>query len=177
MPALINSLRRQFWNITDHHLIDGAVADALINYFADPGQFNPTEAGLFTWLRQCAKNNLLDALQAQRNYQDREKSVEFEGVELVYQVKTDERPDPEDLLVERTVNTQTMEKLREILPDPTDLKMVVLMMEGIRETYVFADLLGITDRRLEEQKKLVKQHKDRLKKTIQRNYNREGGRS
>jgi hypothetical protein len=48
-----------------------------------------------------------------------------------------------------------------------------MMMEGIRETELFAATLGISHLSVEEQRTLVKQHKDRLKKTIQRHYKRE----
>lgn len=67
-----------------------------------------------------------------------------------------------------------MEQLGEILPDPRDMEMVGMMMAGVRENILYAELLDVTDKPLEEQRSIVKRHKDRLKKIIQRKYKREG---
>ena len=61
-----------------------------------------------------------------------------------------------------------MQKLSEIITDPQDFQVLVLMLEGVRETSAFAVVLGITDRPLTDQTKLVKQCKDRIKKAVQR---------
>jgi len=173
IPVLVKSLRKQFWNLSDQDLIDSAVEDALVDYFARPAQFDPTKAGLFTYLRVRAKSYLLNILAQQKDHQDREKVVEVAGAESVYKVETQESADVEATLIERDVDNQTMQQLREILSDPLDLEMVKLMMEGVRETELYAALLGISAQSLEAQKIIVKRHKDRLKKTIQRKYKRE----
>jgi hypothetical protein len=43
-----------------------------------------------------------------------------------------------------------------------------LMMEGERATHTFANVLGILDLPSNEQRKIVKRNKDRIKKIIQR---------
>jgi hypothetical protein len=48
------------------------------------------------------------------------------------------------------------------------------MMEGERRTRVYADVLEISDLPPKEQAQVVKRHKDRVKKTLQRNISRSG---
>jgi hypothetical protein len=50
----------------------------------------------------------------------------------------------------------------------TDRLFVALMLEGERSTSRFAEVLGIQDLPKEEKARTVKQHKDRLKKVIER---------
>lgn len=173
MPLLVKSLSKQFWNLRDQDLIQSAAEDALINYFAVPAQFEPARAGLFTFLRLRAKSRLLNILAQQRSHQGREKVVEVESAESVYKVEAQEDSDLEASLIQKDASARTMQQLRQILTDPIDLEMVKLMMEGIRDTHRYAELLGILDQSLEEQKSIVKRHKDRLKKTVQRKYKRE----
>lgn len=80
----------------------------------------------------------------------------------------------EATLVQRDDQDRMMEQLGEILPDPRDMEMVGMMMAGVRENILYAELLDVTDKPLEEQRSIVKRHKDRLKKIIQRKYKREG---
>jgi DNA-directed RNA polymerase specialized sigma24 family protein len=169
LPHLIRLLRSLQYAISDEHLIAIAAEDALLGYFESPARFDPRKGKLFAWLAKCARNNLLDALKKQKNYLLREKSVELEAAETVYQAEAE----AEVALVEHNLDTHTMQKLKEILDDQNDLKVVLMMMEGIRETELFAATLGISHLSVEEQRTLVKQHKDRLKKTIQRHYKRE----
>lgn len=168
LPQLVSGLRRRFATLSDEQLIDSAAEDALLNYFTDPGQFDPTKGSLLAWLWQCARNNLLNALKKQTSYLHKEKSVELEVAETVYQAEAE----AETALINRSMDEQTLQQLRIIVTDPADWQFLILMMEGIRETTVFAEAAGVSDFPIEEQRKLVKQYKDRLKKTIQRHFRR-----
>lgn len=171
LPAITNSLRREFWSVSDPHLLDSAAEDALIDYFANPGRYEPGRAGLFTYLRLRARSRLLEVLQ-RRSEQEGKKVVEVEGAETVNRVEAQESANPEEALVEHEANARIIRQLREILPNSTDLKLVELMMEGVRETGRFAEELGLSDYLPEEQAIIVKRHKDRVKKTVQRKYRR-----
>ncbi len=170
MPLLIKGLSKQFWNLHDQHLIYSAVEDALIDYFVSPAQFDPVRAGLSTYLHLRAKSLLLNILAQEKSHQ--EKAVEVGSAESVYKVEAQEDSDIEVSLTRRDASDQTMQQLRLIFTNPIDLEMVVLMMDNVRDTHRFAELLGILDQSLEDQKSIVKRHKDRLKKTVQRKYKR-----
>jgi hypothetical protein len=59
-------------------------------------------------------------------------------------------------------------KLRQEITDPKDWKMLELMSDGVRDTSSYGEILGIEKLGPVEQRKLVKQNKDRLKKQLER---------
>jgi len=62
-------------------------------------------------------------------------------------------------LIQRVFNTIT---------DPRDRQLLQLLRTGERKTAAYAEILGIQDHNAMEQRKIVKQHKDRLKKQLER---------
>lgn len=160
LPALTKSLTRAYYNLGDHHLIETAIEDALLAYFDHPQQFNPSRASLFTFLRMRANSYLLNDL-------GKNKVVEVTDAEPVYNMEALE-DDALSVLVEHEAQSEIQQKLQRIIPDPTDFQLLSLMLEGVRETSAYASVLGITNYEIAEQTKLVKQHKDRIKKTVQR---------
>ncbi|MGH9766425.1 MAG: hypothetical protein ACREAB_03245 [Blastocatellia bacterium] len=173
LPLVAGSLKRTFHNLSDQHLVDTAVEDALIDYFDNPARFDPRRAGLFTYLRLRARSRLLNLMAGQKNLFEKEKVVEVEAAETVYQMTEYETADVEQALAQREMDETMWRKLCEIFTDQLDLELVKLMMDGVRETERYAALLGTLDLTADEQASLVKRHKDRLKKTIQRKYRRE----
>lgn len=166
MPLLIKSLRRKYFNVKDVTLIESAVTDAVMTYFAHPERYNPEKSGLFTYLRLRAASNLLNLLAA-------EKSHEFVELEPLNSVNETEGDDIEELLIQREVNDRVMQQIRQILPDPVDQEVVSLMISGIRDTSSFAEKLNIQHCDPEEQARIVKRHKDRIKVSLKRKYRRE----
>lgn len=173
LARLANSLKKEFFTLADQHLVDTAVEDALISYFDNPTRFDPQRAGLFTYLRWRARSLLLNLIARQKNLFEREKVVEVEDEEAVYQMTESETADVEQSLIQRELDETAWRKLCEIFTDRLDLELVKLMIEGVRETTRYAELLGASSLSADEQASLVKRHKDRLKKTIQRKYRRE----
>jgi hypothetical protein len=55
-----------------------------------------------------------------------------------------------------------------VTPDPVDQQLIDLMIKGERRTEAFAKVLGIVDMEVIQQRKIVKQRKDRLKKRLTR---------
>ena len=172
LSPVANSLRKEFPSLGDHHLIDMAVGDALIEYFGNPARFDPRRAGLFTYLLQLARSHLLNLLAGEKKFSAPEKFVELEAAESVYEMTDCELDDPEDALARRESDDVTWMKLRELLTDPIDLELIKLMMEGVRETDSYAALLGLSSLPTKERASAVKRHKDRVKKIIQRKYQR-----
>jgi len=166
MPLLIKSLRRRYFNVSDVALIESAVTDAVMTYFAHPERYNPERSGLFTYLRLRAASNLLNLLAA-------EKSHMFVELEAPNSVNEAEGDDMEGALIHREVNDRVMRQIIEILPDPIDQELASLMINGIRDTSSFAEKLNILHCDPEEQARIVKRHKDRIKASLKRKYKRE----
>lgn len=163
-------LTRSFPTLSDPHLIDTAVGDALISYFRRPAQFDPDRLSLPAYLYMSARGDLLNAIeQATRRERKQVSLAEDVEVEADEAEKGVEVPDPYDLEEEMLVNLSPVwRRLGELFPDPVDRELVVLILEGERGTNEFAAVLGIQGQDIEEQARVVKRHKDRLKKTIQR---------
>lgn len=166
LQPLVKGLRKRFSRVNDDHLIQVAADDALVHLFEHPTKFEPARGELFTYLRLRAGGYLLNSLRRDRGEEN--KVVELDDMRAVYDVGDD----AEAALISREFQAGVISRLRQVFTDPTDLRVLELMIEGERETEAFAEALEVTDRPLEEQRKLVKQAKDRINKTLDRKFGR-----
>jgi RNA polymerase sigma-70 factor (ECF subfamily) len=162
---LIKSLRGDFKQVRDPHLVDMAAADALVNYFEHSEKFEPAKSSLFTYLRIRAKSYLLNSLGQSASAK---KVVELGEAETVYKIAGEGEKHSEAAIVSHTFQAEIMQQVQKYITDPTDLRFVGLMIQGVRDTAEYAKVLGITDRPFAEQKRTVKRHKDRINKVIER---------
>lgn len=166
LQPLVKSLRKIFPRVNDDHLIQAAVDDSLIYLFKHPAKFDSARGELFIYLLLRAHGYVLNSLRHEKNEEN--KVVELDDMRAVYNVGDD----VEAALISREFQEGVISRLREVFTDPTDLRVLELMIEGERETEAFAEALGVTDRPPEEQRKLVKQTKDRINKTLDRKFGR-----
>ncbi len=167
LPLVTNRLRQRYPNLDDPHLVDTAVEDALVSYFKRPGQYDPAKLSLASYLRMSADGDLRNSLKSQKNdvkLNSLDQFVELEHSHTEYQLA--DGFNLEDQAMNRL--SPIWERLNNLLPDPIDQEIVLLMMEGARDTEAYIEVLGISERSLEEQAAVVKRHKDRLKKVLQR---------
>jgi hypothetical protein len=166
---LIKTLNSIFTNLPDPHLVTTAVNDALLDFFEHPTRFDPSRASLFTYLRWRAASYLRNSLSGRQYSLPKDKVVELDDPRAVYKLESRE-VDAETSLISREFQAGVIEKLRRIFTDPVDLRVVALMIEGVRETSAYAEALGVADRPLDEQKRFVKQVKDRINKIFERKF-------
>ena len=174
LPAIVRSLAKGYPRLPDPHLIHTAADDALINLFEHPARFDPARGDLFAYLRIRARSYLLNSLDQQKGSQN--KVVELDEARTVYEMEAHDETDAETALISREFQAGVMRQLRQVFTDPADLRVVALLIEGVRETQAFAEVLGVADRPIEEQKRLVKQAKDRVNKILERKIRRKGRR-
>jgi RNA polymerase sigma-70 factor, ECF subfamily len=165
-PPLVDSLRKRFSRVNDDHLIQSAAGDAMRALFLHPTKFDPARGELFTYLLLRARGYLLNSLRREKG--EGNKVVELDGAGAVNDVGSD----PEAALISREFQEGVISRLLRVFTDPADLRVLALMIEGERETEAFADALGVADRPPEERRKLVKQVKDRIIKTLERKFGR-----
>ncbi len=173
LPLLARALHRKFHNISDSHLVDIAVADALLSYLTEPQKFDPGRGKLFTYLWIASQGDLLNRLQQERKHTSRkldEKVVELPSYATVNRIQAEEDPEAILLLSEETLRVK--EEVNAIITDEGDRAIVALMLDGIRETATYAEILGLKDRPFEEQTLLVKRTKDRIKVALRRGLER-----
>jgi len=80
--------------------------------------------------------------------------------------------DPEAILLLSEETLRIRQEVNEIITDERDRAIVALMLDGIRETRAYAEILALTDKPLEEQALLVKRTKDRIKVALRRGLKR-----
>jgi DNA-directed RNA polymerase specialized sigma24 family protein len=170
LPPLVRSLTREFQELSDRHLIDTAAEEALLNLFTHPERFNPARASLLTYLHIRARSYIRNRLGGRGGPTAENKVVELDVAKAVYETGAD----AEAALISREFQGNVIGQLREVFTDPTDLRVIALMVEGVRETRDFAEALGVADRPADEQQRLVKQAKDRINKTLERKFRRRG---
>jgi RNA polymerase sigma-70 factor (ECF subfamily) len=174
MEPLVRYLRRRHPEVNDETLAWDAATNAVLDYAENPSSFDPKKSGLFGYLKMASHRDLLNALEKERRRGASERSAGLRAVELSPGGgKELQRDEDVERVGERTEldeerSQRIMEKVYEALPDPRDRRMLELMMDEVRETEAFAEVLGIRDRDEAEQRKTVKRHKDRIKKRVQR---------
>lgn len=174
MPLMIEKLNRGFQNIDDPHLIETAVVDSLMDYITKPDQYNPNRGNLFSYLVLKAKSDLLNYLGQKKidlSFLNLAEIVELENDSSVYGVELVDDVDIETVVINKL--SPIWDRLSTIIPDKTDQEIVKLIMNGIRETDIYAEVIGIQNLPDEDQFRIVKQNKDRLKKVIQRHIRAE----
>jgi RNA polymerase sigma-70 factor, ECF subfamily len=169
LPYVESRLGLRFPRLDDPHLVQTAIVDAILNYFQRPGQFNPDKSSLRAYLYMSARGDLLNALERTRAEPQKVNLVEDVEVEDGEAEKGVEVPALYDLEEEVLARSSPVSsRLDTLFPDAFDRKLVELMLDAERDTREFAAVLGIQGRPTEEQAKIVKRHKDRLKKMMQR---------
>lgn len=168
LPAITKRLEGAFKNLGDPHAVNTAAIDALISYFDAPAKYDSTRSQLLSYLTMSARGDLLNALKTEKRHRLQLPISDVELSEEESEYGVDLRSDTD---VEQEVEIRlspTWATLEEMLPDPVDKEIILLLMFGIRETYWFAEALGVLDQPVEEQRKIVKRNKDRVKKVLLR---------
>lgn len=155
----------------DPDLSETAVHDAILSYFQNPHQYHPEKGrGLFSYLKMSARGDLLNALTSEKKQELNialSEIVELSSEKPEYKVEQTANKSTEEIFFER--NSTLLNQAINLLSKDTDIGLLLLMLSGERKTEFFAEVLGISELTKEEQKKLVKKHKDRIKKHLQRN--------
>ena len=165
---LVRRLRAKAGSGYEEALLHDAATDALIDYVQHPSKFNPRKSALLTYLTMAAYRDLLNMVAKEQRRRRRE--VPLQVVEETLSERNN-IIEPEDQVLNGMPAAKRTELLRmvaETFPDSRDRALLELMMNGERRTTVFSDVLGIQALTPDEQRKIVKRHKDRITKRLQR---------
>jgi RNA polymerase sigma-70 factor (ECF subfamily) len=145
----------------DKELVRDAATDALVDYVKHPDKWKPERSTLISYICMAADRDLLNALEKVARRRSREiLTADVEEEDLDRNVSLEANPpDSFDSL---------LPTLDQKVVSDTDRKLLALMLQGERSTNKFAQLLNIDDLPKEKKALKVKQHKDRLKKMIER---------
>lgn len=172
LDPLTSALRRKFPNLPDPNLVDDIVTDTLFRFVQHPERYHPERGDLWHYLSMDALGDLRNVWQKERRRSIRE--IPFDPV--AHDVP-DGKNDIEDEIIRRiapaglpdgTDVAELLIQLRTTIPDPRDWEVVTLMAQNERSTSAFASVLNITDLSATEQRRIVKQTKDRLRLRLKR---------
>ena len=157
--------------VHDEDLINDATVEALFNYIQHPEKFDGKKSSLLGYLKRAAERDLINLVQKDRRRRRGEELHEDVEESILAGKKSSEiariaRGSEQEALL----RIQRQRDLAGIAAsgDERDNAMLRLMVEGERSTSKFAAILGVAALPVAEQRRIVKQHKDRLKVQIKR---------
>jgi hypothetical protein len=162
IPPLVAILSRSFPR--DPELVQTAVHDAIVTYVNNPAAYAPDLLDLGRYLRMSAHRDLLNLLR-----------LEARQTRLLNPLPDVELADDHGNNVldaalikeEAEAARLTVQRLRGDLNE-RDRAVLDLILEEERRTTVYATVLGVADQPENEQARIVKRAKDRVKKRIER---------
>lgn len=161
---LVSGLRKQNPKLTKSDLIEDAATDAFMNYVKVPDTYDPTKCGLFRYLSMSANGDLRNALAKRKRRFDKEIAV---GLVEELQLGGNSLVDEKEPMAE-SENAALLEKAKVLFNNPTDHRVLDLIIRGERSTATFVEVLSLQGLPIDRQRREVKRHKDRVKKWLER---------
>jgi DNA-directed RNA polymerase specialized sigma24 family protein len=172
LPELVRDLRGRYRNLHDPDVVDLAVEDAVLSYLRRPGQFDPARSTLWRYLRMSARGDLLNLLAQSKAIlatQSGPEVIELDSADTEYEIEDGSLAVEDQVSMNLSPIWQTLEELFDDLPDR---EVALLLMERVRSMAQYARALGAEAMPREEQERVVKRAKDRVRKTLQRHLDR-----
>jgi len=141
-PHLRSIVRRSVPQLVDPAEVDTAVVDAMLDYFKEPGAFNPSRSALLTWLANKARYNALTLARGQQKWQGRQRAIVEAAGEGVY--SADGSSGGEDSAVDAITAAEVLSRHgADLAPNPGDADVFLLMVAGVREDDAYVAALGL----------------------------------
>jgi hypothetical protein len=152
-------------------LVSEAAEEAILAVIRNPASYHPGDSSLESYLRMSAQADLKNLLHRETTHRSRNERlgvVELSADGGEYIGREDDPAlglmiEEELAILSRRVPDSVREGLTEV-----EARVLELMLRGVRRTVAYADAAGVADRPPKEQRHVVKQIKDRLKKRIER---------
>lgn len=156
--------------VSDEALITEAVTEAFFGYHNNPYTYNPELNTLRRFLEIAAERDLKNILQREKKYYDKIVSNESVEVDAKFwnSVISDHPSAVQELIIDERLKL-IQDELASHFVSETDITLAKLVLAEERETQTFSSVLNISDQPVDKQRILVKKHKDRIKKVLQRN--------
>lgn len=170
LPHLGHFLQTQFPE-QESHQHEMVAIDTLLVYHAQPAKYNPEKLNLFAYLRMAARGDMLNAIDKQSRQNQRLHNLEDPLIQeqLPSQGILSDTGNLDEWLQTHTDYSRAgiIEKLSNELNNQ-DQEILLLMLDNVRNHEPYAKVLNIEHLPLPEQRKIIKQNKDRLQKRLVR---------
>lgn len=174
LPHLIEFLQHEFRQ-AEVHLHETAAIDSLLTYHDAPQKYDPDKLSLFAYLRMAARHDLLNAIDHSNRQKRPLRDIDEPAIQsqLVTEAGLESDLSYLDQWLENSDSSkQTILRQFEDNLDTTDRQLFLLMLNGVRETEPYAEIMGLAAQPVAEQRQEVKRAKDRLTKKLTRLVNR-----
>ncbi len=165
--------------VRDQSLVYDATVDAVFDYIQHPAKFDANQSTLLGYLKRAGERDLINQVRRDRRLRRGEElhdDVELSIVAGNKQADVEKiRRNAEAEAVGRIDTERKLSAAMSNMGGTLDQVLFRLLASGERNTAKFAAVLGISNLPITEQRRVVKQHKDRLKKTLQRREEKYGG--
>ena len=171
LEPLIKRLQQKFLRLPDPDLYVDAAIDALFRLVQEPQRFHPDRGSLWNYLLMDALGDLRNAWRKECRRLHREQPLD-----PVAHNYLDGKHDVEETILRKLapdgvpegINREALlEQIQQRLSQQ-DWQILLLMVQGERRSTVYAQMLGITDVSPADQRRQVKQVKDRLRLMLKR---------
>ncbi len=172
LDPLIEALGSRFPDVSLSEMVSDVVIDALLKFVQTPERYQPERGDLWNYLLLDVQGDMRNALS---------KKVRRQNKEIVFDPVAHDLPDGniniEEEVMQRLegsslleeVSAQTiLKRFQSEITDPRDWQVLLLMFDGERSTSAFATILEIDHLPMDEQRRLVKRTKDRLRQRLKR---------
>jgi len=172
IEPLVVVLARQYPEIP-HDEIEDLVMASFLHYLEAPSSYDPHGRSLSNYFMMDVGGDLKNAFGSARRRHEVsidaliEKSMN-NHVELRLLARNNNQEDFTEQIVNDEYHRQLTSIVLEALPNPTDQAVLALLLQGVRDTGEYADILCITDLPVEERRSEVKRNLDRIKKVLRR---------
>lgn len=169
-----NILSHRYEGNVDRMIISEAINEAFRKYLLNPDRYNPSGKSLESYLFTSASWNLQNALSKENTRRKNEQKAirELTIQEKAFESKTHEDAEEFTEVFKIPPEYGSDKLLRQIVldkfADPVDLHVAELLIDGIRATEAYAEVLGCQHLSKEEKEQAVKRNKDRISARIKR---------
>ena len=156
---LLKYFTKSFEKSIDIDTITDYVADSLFKLIDHPEKYNPEKGTLLKFLQGDIRGDIL-------NFLNRKK---LNLVEFDMNIRNSiYRQSSEEQLIDDELISKIKTKLQTWFTDTADFQLAWNIVCEERSTENYVTILSITHLPIEEQRKMVKRHKDRIKKQLER---------
>lgn len=154
----------------DKAVIRQAVSDGFLGYYGNPKTFNPELSTLLRFLHVASERDLINALDKEKRRKNGAVYVEIDEKDRNGELRVEDTP--HIWMEQNEIEAKVDQELKKIFSNETDLELAKLIQDGERNTITYCKVLRIEHLPFEEQQRIVKRNKDRVKVELKRKWKR-----
>jgi DNA-directed RNA polymerase specialized sigma24 family protein len=170
LAHLVDYLQKGFPTY-DSYLHETVAIDCLLSYQAKAAQYDLERISLYAYLRMAARRDMLNAIEKASRMESRLADIDHPSVQglIPKQAPPAEQTEIDEWLLEHTdLSLSEIIRALDAELDEYEKSVLMLMLEGVRDTDRYISVLGVGQLDKPTQQKAVKLAKDRLAKKLRR---------